>query len=80
MTNERVRDVDAAVTAVLRAEAAAQKITWPRLAELSGVPSSSVSNYLNDATPLPLARLDRLAAALGLDLVEVMTRVRSRLD
>jgi transcriptional regulator with XRE-family HTH domain len=79
MTNERVRNVDVAVTAVLRAEAAAQKITWPKLGELSGVPSSSVSNYLNDVTPLPLARLDAMASALGMDLVEVMSRVRERI-
>jgi transcriptional regulator with XRE-family HTH domain len=79
MTSQRVRDVDAAVSAVLRAEAAAQKMAWPTLAERSGVPNSSLSSYLNDTRAMPLARLDAVATALGLTLEDVMRRVRERI-
>lgn len=71
--------MNAAVTAVLRAEAAAQKLSWPRLAAAAGLPSSTVSTYFNDDSPIPLARLDALATALGLDLPEVVRRAYERL-
>lgn len=76
--NETTPSIDEAVTAVLRAEAAAQKLTWPALAELSGVSKSTMSNYLNDVSAPKLEALDRISAALGLDLLEVLRRARER--
>jgi transcriptional regulator with XRE-family HTH domain len=77
-TDETTLGIDAAVSAVLRAEAAAQKLTWPALADLSGVSKSTMSNYLNDVSAPKLEALDRICAALGLDLLEVLRRARER--
>jgi len=76
--NETTQGIDAAVSAVIRAEAAAQKLTWPALGELSGVSKSTMSNYLNDVSAPKLEALDRISAALGLDLLEVLRRARER--
>jgi transcriptional regulator with XRE-family HTH domain len=76
--NETTLGIDAAVSAVIRAEAAAQKLTWPALAELSDVSKSTMSNYLNDVSAPKLESLERIAAALGLDLLEVLHRARER--
>ena len=80
MTNTDGYEIDTAVTAVLRAEAAAQKLTWPALAELAGVPKSTMSNYLNDVSGMKLATLDAISRALGLDILEVLARARQRMD
>jgi transcriptional regulator with XRE-family HTH domain len=76
-TNETL-GIDAAVSAVLRAEAAARKLTWPALAERSGVSKSTMSNYLNDVSAPKLGVLQDIAEALGLDLFDVLRLARER--
>lgn len=77
--DDRATAVNAAVAAVLRAEAAAQQVPWPRLAEAAELPNSTVSTYMRGASPIPLARVDLLASKLGLDLPEVVRRAYERL-
>lgn len=79
MTTDETSALDRAVAAVIRAEAAAQKVSWPALASLSGVSKSSMSNYLNEVSSPKLSTLDAISGALGLDLLEVLARARERM-
>lgn len=76
---DRARAVNAAVASALRAEAAAQRITWPDLARLSGVPNSTISNYLNAKRDIPLPALYKMAAALEIDVPTLWTRAMDRM-
>lgn len=42
-------------------------ISFRKLADMTGIKKSSVANYVNGARPIPLDKLQDIAAALGVD-------------
>ena len=53
----------------IRQAIAASELTRYRIAQLSGVPQSTLSKFVNGKGGLTLGTLDRLSAVLGLSVV-----------
>lgn len=73
-------DIERAITAEIRAEIAALKMTKADLAKRAGIPIRSLSAYLNDKNPMPLTKIKVVALALGTDLVPLIERASNRLE
>lgn len=61
------------VAAILERERDEQRLTQTALAKMSGISQSQVSKYLRAERVLNIDRLDALCAALGLDIVSVVS-------
>lgn len=77
-------ELNAAVSAEIRAESAAQGISSTELARLSGVPYSTLARYLttDDAKRrnIDIFVLAQVAAALGVTPAEIVTAASRRLE
>jgi transcriptional regulator with XRE-family HTH domain len=72
--------VQAAVIMQIKAEMGALDWKQPDLAAASGIPTSTLHRYLSGTRDIPLPALAELSRALGLTLVELLTRARHRQD
>jgi transcriptional regulator with XRE-family HTH domain len=71
---------EAAITAEIRAEAAAQRVTWQDLAGKAGMNPSTLHRYLSDNRHMSVRVLADVSLALGLKATDLMERAEHRLD
>jgi transcriptional regulator with XRE-family HTH domain len=71
---------EAAITAEIRAEAAAQRVTWQDLAIKAGMNPSTLHRYLSDNRHMSVRVLADVSLALGLKATAMMERAERRLD
>lgn len=64
----------------LRAERAAKNMTIATLSDESGVPVSTLKNYLSGRRDIPLSTLVMIADALGIDGTLLWARAKERMD
>lgn len=62
------------IAAEIRAEMARQSVTQVRLGTLIGKPQTTVSRWVSGAKPLDVDDLDLIAKALGLTVVDLVSR------
>lgn len=77
--NDAGRGLNGAIAAVFRGELAASDLRQQDLADRSGIPLISVSRYLNAKRRMDLATVEALAAALEIDLIDVVKAAEQRL-
>ena len=70
--------IQAEVVAQIKAEMAAGGLNQTALAETSGIPTSTLSRYLNGTRDLPLPAVIEIAAALGVSFPELLVRAQQR--
>lgn len=73
-------DIQAAITAQIKAEMAARDWKQPDLAQASGLATSTLHRYLAGARDIPMPVFVEIANALGLSMIELATRAQRRLD
>ena len=66
------------VAAEVRAESARRRVTGRELARRTGVPISTLSRWTTGQTPIQLDDLDRIAAALGADVVTLIAAAKQQ--
>jgi transcriptional regulator with XRE-family HTH domain len=71
---------EAAVTAEIRAEAAAQRMSWQEIAKRAEMQSSTLSRYLSDQRHMSVRVLADVSLALGLKATDLIERAERRLD
>lgn len=73
-------DLNSALAAVLRAERAAQSLTFRQLADRSGLPEKSIEAWLapKGTRAIKVAVLEALADALGVSAHELLERAGER--
>ena len=64
------------VAAEVRAESARRRVTGRELSRRTGVPISTLSRWTSGQTPIQLDDLDRIAAALGADVVDLISAAK----
>lgn len=69
-----------ALVTALRAERAAKNMTIATLSDESGVPVSTLKNYLSGRRDIPLSTLVMIADALGIDGTLLWARAKERMD
>lgn len=69
----------AAITAVIRGEAASQKMTPADLARAAKVPYPTLWRYLNDERAIPLAVVEKVADAIGKPVSWITERAERRI-
>lgn len=62
----------AVVTTAIRVEMARQQLTQDRLARMAGMRQQQLSRRMSGRTPWDVADLDRLAAALGVTVSDLV--------
>lgn len=77
--SDHASGLNGAVAAELRAELARQGLRQQDLARLSGIPLVSVQRYLAPSRAIGIDVLDKMARALGLDAVRIMSAAGSRI-
>ena len=73
-------DIQTAMTAQIKAEIAARDWKQSELSKRSGIPTSSLSRYLNGEREMSLNVFADIAEALGLSILELVGRAQRRLD
>lgn len=66
------------VAAEVRAESARRRVTGRELARRTGVPISTLSRWTTGQTPIQLDDLDRIADALGADVVTLIAAAKQQ--
>jgi transcriptional regulator with XRE-family HTH domain len=69
-----------AVAAELRAERSRLRVSYPDLAEASGIPRNTLLRYLNGQRDIPLPAFGRIARALELDAGQVLDAIQAQLN
>lgn len=69
-----------AVAAELRAERSRLRVSFPDLAERTGIPRNTLLRYLNGQRDIPMPAFGRIARALGIDAGEMLDAIQTRLD
>ena len=77
--SDHASGLNGAVAAELRAELARQGLRQQDLARLSGIPPVSIQRYLAPSRAIGIDVLDKMARALGLDAVRIMSAAGSRI-
>lgn len=67
-----------AIAAVIRGEAAAQKLGVPALAKAAGVPYPTLARYLADERAITIAAVEKIAPALGRSVAWIVERAEAR--
>lgn len=80
-TNEQTPadTMNSAIATVLRAEKAAQKLTYPNLAEATGIPAVSLKRYLAGERDITVRVLALIAQALNMTPGEIWAKALERL-
>lgn len=80
-TNEQTPadTMNAAIAAVLRAEKAAQKLTYPTLVEATGIPAVSLKRYFAGDRDITVRVLTLIALALNMTPGEIWSKAAERL-
>jgi transcriptional regulator with XRE-family HTH domain len=68
-----------ALLTALRAERGAKKMSVAKLAAESGIPLSTLKNYLSGGRDIPVPALVMIAEALEVDVVQIWVRARERM-
>lgn len=71
--------MNAAIAAVLRAEKAAQKLTYPTLVEATGIPAVSLKRYFAGDRDITVRVLTLIALALNMTPGEIWSKAAERL-
>ena len=74
---EHTDGLNGALVEFFRAEMAAQRMTQPELAKLSGLPTVSLQRYLAAKRGMDVAIVERIAGAFGLTVIEAATRAEA---
>lgn len=69
-----------AVAAELRAQRERLHMTFPALADTTGIPRNTLMRYLNGYRDIPLAAFGRIARALQLDASKLLDAVQADLQ
>jgi len=71
--------MNTAVAAVLRAEKAAQKLTYPTLVEATGIPAVSLKRYFAGDRDITVRVLSLIAQALNMTPGEIWAKAAERM-
>ncbi len=71
--------IEAAVAAVLRAEKAAQKLTYPTIAEQTGIPVVSLKRYFGGEREIGIRSFALISQALNMTPAEIWTKATERM-
>lgn len=78
-SNDRLSDLARAIAAQVKAERAAANLTQKDLGKAAGLSDSTVLRIENAQRSADVVDLERIARAVGIDLVELIQRAERRL-
>jgi DNA-binding Xre family transcriptional regulator len=73
-------DIQSAIAIQVKAEMAAKDWKQSDLANVSGIPTSTLHRYLSGSRDIPLPVFVDICQALGLSITELVARAQRRLD